>query len=239
MTSNNVLQVVTSGVAIIERRSNDPDSMRKAARLIDSAASRGASITERPARILAQRPRALRRHHRRPDARRRWPRSCATRFGAPLPSRLSSTSATRRSPSKPSSTNSKRSCSTWPPTHATPCRRAAPSPSAPRAEGPTVRSTAGTASASLCSLMGARRRSRHGRRHSRSRHRAVLHDQTRRQGNRPRPVDGQDLCRGSRRAPECRKPARIGHDRPSLATPLTPPGPPARDRSRPRSRYSS
>ena len=44
---NNVLQVVTSGVAIIERRSNDPDSMRKAARLIDSAASRGASITER------------------------------------------------------------------------------------------------------------------------------------------------------------------------------------------------
>jgi PAS domain S-box-containing protein len=44
---NNVLQAVSGGAALIERRPNDPDRVARNARMISDAAKRGASITSR------------------------------------------------------------------------------------------------------------------------------------------------------------------------------------------------
>ena len=131
------------------------------------------------------------------------------------PDRSASRRASRRPAAgpAPTPTSSRWRCSISPSTRATPCPSGGTITIAAREqETVELRNGLGLRAGTLCPPVGHRHRRGHGRGDAGARDRAVLHDQGRRQGHRPRPVDGARPGRAVRRPVGPEERAGRGHD---------------------------
>ncbi len=217
---NNVLQAVTGAVGLIEQRAEEPEAVRRLARTASAAADRGASVA---GRLLT--------FARRGELRavpieasvllRDTAEMLALTLGTHIVVRTETVGAVGWLLADPAQLQ------TVLVNLAANARDAMPGGGTLtlRAQEESVGAgpaSGGFAAWSLCADRSGGYRARDGRADTCPRDRAILHDQARLQGNRPRPSDGPRLRRAARRRARDQERAGAGHDCAAVA---------ARDRS--------